>query len=66
PGDVVMDPFMGSGTTILAAKELHRKSIGIDINTEYFNMVQGRLQQSQMLLFELEHRSGQQAKEIRS
>lgn len=66
PGDVVMDPFMGSGTTILAAKDLHRRSIGIDINTEYYNMVQGRLQQSQMLLFELEHRSGQQAKEIRS
>jgi len=36
-GDVVLDPFMGSGTTIFAANDLNRKSIGIEINNDYFN-----------------------------
>lgn len=35
PGDVVLDPFMGSGTTLRAAKDLGRKSIGIDIEEKY-------------------------------
>lgn len=32
PGDIVLDPFCGSGTTLAAARELHRKWIGIDIS----------------------------------
>jgi site-specific DNA-methyltransferase (adenine-specific) len=35
-GDVVLDPFMGSGTTGLAALELNRNFIGIEMNEEYF------------------------------
>jgi len=35
PGDVVLDPFVGSGTTCLAAKQLGRRYIGIDIKKEY-------------------------------
>ena len=35
PGDVVLDPFIGSGTTALAAKQLKRNYIGIDIRKEY-------------------------------
>lgn len=34
-GDLVLDPFMGSGTTLLAAKELNRKYLGIEINPDY-------------------------------
>lgn len=34
-GDVVLDPFIGSGTTAVAAKQLERKFIGIDIKPEY-------------------------------
>jgi len=34
-GDIVLDPFIGSGTTAAAAIELGRKFIGIDINDEY-------------------------------
>lgn len=37
-GDVVLDPFAGSGTTLLTARELHRNSIGIEIQEEYFEM----------------------------
>ena len=38
PGDVVLDPFCGSGTTIYAAHRLGRKYIGIDILQEYCDM----------------------------
>jgi len=37
--DVVLDPFMGSGTTVFAANKLRRNSIGIEINYEYFETV---------------------------
>jgi len=36
-GDVVMDPFMGVGTTALAAKELNRHFIGAENNRKYYN-----------------------------
>lgn len=34
-GETVFDPFMGSGTTALAARNLHRNSIGYEINSDY-------------------------------
>jgi len=37
--DVVLDPFMGSGTTLYVALRMNRKAIGIDILEEYFEMV---------------------------
>jgi len=37
-GDVVLDPFCGSGTTLLAAKILKRKFIGVDLNEEYIKV----------------------------
>ena len=40
---VVMDPFMGSGTTGLVAKVLKRKYIGIDINEKYVKMIEDRI-----------------------
>jgi DNA modification methylase len=41
---VVLDPFVGSGTTAVAAKMLGRKFIGIDINSEYLEIAQKRLE----------------------
>ena len=41
--DVVLDPFLGSGTTALAAKQLEREYIGIDISKEYCEMATKRL-----------------------
>ena len=38
-GDFVLDPFMGSGTTIKVANKMSRKSIGIEIHPRYFKMV---------------------------
>lgn len=50
PGDVVLDPFLGSGTTAAAAVELGRQYIGIDINAEYCQLSRKRLAGIQMQL----------------
>lgn len=43
PGGVVLDPFVGTGTTCIAAKQLVRKFIGIEINPEYHAMAKARV-----------------------
>ena len=45
PGDVVLDPFVGSGTTAVAAKRLQRKFLGIDISPEYCKLAEKRLEE---------------------
>ncbi|BDH64568.1 DNA-methyltransferase [Enterococcus faecalis] len=40
---IILDPFIGSGTTLLAAKMLNRKSIGIDVEKEYINLANKRI-----------------------
>ena len=42
-GGIVIDPFLGSGTTGLAAKTLGRRCIGIDLNPDYCNLAQKRI-----------------------
>ena len=42
-GETVLDPFMGSGTTLLAAIQLGRKAIGIEIDPEYFDKASRRI-----------------------
>lgn len=49
---IVFDPFMGSGTTAVAAKRLSRKFIGFEINPEYCNLIQQRLLDSDTLELE--------------
>ena len=41
--DIVLDPFMGSGTTGVACKELNRHFIGIELDENYFNMAKERI-----------------------
>jgi len=42
-GDIILDPFMGSGTTAIACEKLARKWIGIEINPEYKDIIDARL-----------------------
>jgi len=42
-GDIVLDPFIGTGTTVIAAKRLGRKFIGIDIDEKYVNITKNKL-----------------------
>ena len=46
-GDFVLDPFMGSGTTGVAAKILNRDYLGIEINTGYVELAKRRIDQTQ-------------------
>lgn len=42
-GDLVLDPFLGSGTTLIVAKKLSRSCIGYEINSDYFAILKKRL-----------------------
>jgi DNA modification methylase len=51
PGSLVLDPFLGSGTTAAVAKQLHRNWIGIERDNVYINAAQSRIDSVQQLLF---------------
>ncbi|NQS97304.1 MAG: thermonuclease family protein [candidate division Zixibacteria bacterium] len=42
-GDTILDPFLGSGTTVLAAKNLKRNSVGYEINKSFSSIIQRKL-----------------------
>lgn len=50
--DTVLDPFMGSGTTLVVANRMRRNSIGIEIVPEYFNLVKNQLNPVELILLE--------------
>ena len=52
-GDIVLDPFMGSGTTALACKHLNRQYIGFEISDKYCRIAEDRLKQQTLNGFAL-------------
>lgn len=65
PGDVVLDPFAGSGTTLKAAKELNRRFIGIEINPEYVAICKDRISQDVLQLFSPQNDQAERQEERR-
>jgi site-specific DNA-methyltransferase (adenine-specific) len=51
-GDTVLDPFLGSGTTSLAARNLDRNSVGYEVNPEFVPVIRRKLGIDDKLLFE--------------
>jgi len=49
-GDIVLDPFNGSGTTTVAALQLGRNFVGIDIEEEYIQIAQKRISEVQIMM----------------
>jgi len=43
PGDTVLDPFAGTGTTLVVARQLERFSIGIEVDPDYAKIIENRL-----------------------
>ena len=48
-GDLVLDPFMGVGSTGVACKELNRNFIGIEIDKEYYDIAEGRINKTTVI-----------------
>jgi DNA modification methylase len=46
PGDIVLDPFMGSGTVAQVAQDLGRRWIGCELNPEYAKLIRKRTAQT--------------------
>ncbi len=53
PKGIVLDPFMGCGSTAVSAKKLGRNYIGFDISKEYCELAEERIKQTDDLLFDL-------------
>lgn len=62
PGDRVLDPFVGSGTTCVAAQELGRKSVGIDIKSDYAELAREEIAEGPLSLFEKASANNERAK----
>lgn len=55
-GDVVMDPFCGCATACVAAHELNRRWVGIDVSAKAFDLVRQRIEDRGGLFYSLNHR----------
>jgi DNA modification methylase len=50
-GDTVLDPFLGTGTTTVAAAKWGRNSVGFEVDSHYFKLAQKRIAQETSSLF---------------
>lgn len=49
--EIILDPFMGSGSTMLACKNLNRNGVGIEMDENYFNIAKQRIEENEYKLF---------------
>jgi DNA modification methylase len=67
-GDVILDPFAGTGTTLVVAEQLERKSIGIEIDSENVTCIHNRLKHlskaDNILRFQKDYSNTEKLKEI--
>ena len=49
PNDIILDPFLGSGTTAVACKELNRRYIGIEQSKEYCKIAEERIKRTNII-----------------
>lgn len=66
-GDLIVDPFMGSGTTGVAAARMGRKFTGIEIDSKYFDASARRIEEATKqpdMLIELDRRAAKIADEL--
>jgi len=54
-GDTILDPFLGSGTTTLASKNLNRNSIGYEINEKFIDLIKAKIGYDENLLINDTH-----------
>ena len=52
-GDIVLEPFTGSGTTLYECERLKRNYIGVDINHEIINYVNSKMKDCEDILFDI-------------
>ncbi len=64
PGDVILDPFLGSGTTARVASVLGRQPIGIEINPDYIDMANARLKEPFAAFDSTDPRAARQSKDL--
>jgi site-specific DNA-methyltransferase (adenine-specific)/site-specific DNA-methyltransferase (cytosine-N4-specific) len=57
-GDLVLDPFMGSGTTNLVAQRMKRNSIGIEVMESYYDMVREQIEPVKLILLDPKEKYG--------
>lgn len=50
-GELVLDPFVGSGTTLVAAKDTHRNAVGFDLQKKFIKLCEERLRTNEPTLF---------------
>ena len=59
---IILDPFLGSGTTCEVAQKLHRNSIGIDILPQYVELAKKKVSPVEVLLLEKKAKYGKHIK----
>ena len=50
-GDRIVDPFAGSGSTLISADRLHRESVNIEVNAAYISNIEKRFKNQELTLF---------------